>query len=445
MQNPVASQKNTEFQLNPNITTEKMVQTRERATFHLQPRLLPAPPQNVRMGQTSSAESSLSSINRKPEVCLVGYENMSHMTQPWEQASISPAIGIQAKAPTHSEVKRNFPDSDDTLTPSYQVSGQVPEPVPNGWNPPATGRPWPEDEYIIQGSDHGARAVEDENQLVQGLDAQDTVIRYSSPKGDVTLKASNPTYIYAPRFRSVRHVTGMKGFGQAVSTLRVHTPTRLEMQELSLGANAGTQNISTHDEVGKEQITQYDGKMFGGEVSRKLGISLSQQEATKAQEANLALGPGMIDAAAKPWNAEGVLRAITWSGNEEVRVFIDGERAAASIAVQNAPAIYIVKEADGEPQLQIYKVASSSSAKSGEEVVFTIYIENSGTIPVRNITIMDSLSGRLEMIKDSAESSLDVNLSYQLNEAGSLILRCNIINPIQPGEKGILRFKCLVR
>ena len=62
------------------------------------------------------------------------------------------------------------------------------------------------------------------------------------------------------------------------------------------------------------------------------------------------------------------------------------------------------------------KVASTPFAKPGEEVDFTIRFDNIGNQPIGNVTILDSLSTRLEYVPQSAQCSVEAKFSTQPNE-----------------------------
>jgi hypothetical protein len=51
----------------------------------------------------------------------------------------------------------------------------------------------------------------------------------------------------------------------------------------------------------------------------------------------------------------------------------------------------------------------------------------------------------LEYVADSAQSSVKAEFAAQPNEGESLVLRWEITEPIEPGEGGIVRFRCRVR
>ena len=107
--------------------------------------------------------------------------------------------------------------------------------------------------------------------------------------------------------------------------------------------------------------------------------------------------------------------------------------------------VYTVSEPPGNPKLRVVKVASTPFAQPGEEVDFTIRFDNVGNQPIGNVTILDSLNTRLEYVADSAQCSVDAKFSTQPNEGDSVVVRCEVTNPLEAGKGGILRFRCRVR
>ena len=89
--------------------------------------------------------------------------------------------------------------------------------------------------------------------------------------------------------------------------------------------------------------------------------------------------------------------------------------------------------------------ASTQLAGPGEMIDFTLRFDNVGNQVIGNVTLMDSLSGRLEYVPDSAQSSVKANFATQPNEAGSLVLRWEIAEPVKVGRGGVVRFTCKVR
>ncbi|MBR5627538.1 MAG: DUF11 domain-containing protein, partial [Thermoguttaceae bacterium] len=86
-----------------------------------------------------------------------------------------------------------------------------------------------------------------------------------------------------------------------------------------------------------------------------------------------------------------------------------------------------------------------NAAKPGELIEFTIRFENIGDQVIGNVTILDNLSSRLTYLENSAKSSHVGEFLVETNEQGSLVLRWEITDPLEPGEFGIVQFIGKVR
>jgi uncharacterized repeat protein (TIGR01451 family) len=95
--------------------------------------------------------------------------------------------------------------------------------------------------------------------------------------------------------------------------------------------------------------------------------------------------------------------------------------------------------------LRLVKVASTSYARPGEEVEFTIRFDNVGNEEIGNVTIVDNLTARLEYVSDSSQCSVPSQFKTERNESDSAVLRWEITDPLPAGNGGVIRFKCTVR
>jgi uncharacterized repeat protein (TIGR01451 family) len=120
------------------------------------------------------------------------------------------------------------------------------------------------------------------------------------------------------------------------------------------------------------------------------------------------------------------------------------KQAHAEVGIKQPGVIY---QTDGpeNPKLRLIKLASCGHAALGEVVEFTLRYDNVGDQVIGNVTIVDNLSTRLEYVPESAKSSVDADFLTQSNDAGSLILRWEIRDPVEPGDGGVLRFRAKVR
>jgi uncharacterized repeat protein (TIGR01451 family) len=85
------------------------------------------------------------------------------------------------------------------------------------------------------------------------------------------------------------------------------------------------------------------------------------------------------------------------------------------------------------------------SAQIGDVVTFFISYTNTGGKPIANIAVSDSLSPRLEYVPGSARSDREAIFVTQENEAGSLILRWEVKDPLAPCQKGVVSFQARVK
>jgi uncharacterized repeat protein (TIGR01451 family) len=98
-----------------------------------------------------------------------------------------------------------------------------------------------------------------------------------------------------------------------------------------------------------------------------------------------------------------------------------------------------------EKPLCLFKWANAQCAKIGDVITFYLRYSNQGGLPISDVAVSDSLTGRLEYVPGSAKSDRDAVFTSQENEAGSLILRWEIGGRLLPGESGVVSFQAKVR
>jgi uncharacterized repeat protein (TIGR01451 family) len=156
---------------------------------------------------------------------------------------------------------------------------------------------------------------------------------------------------------------------------------------------------------------------------------------------------GAFEEAEMAFLARGAKAAVAWEHTDAVQVFLGARGAMAAVKFDEAMSVYTVSQPPGKPKLQLVKVASTAFAQPGDTVDFTIRFDNLGNEPLGNVVIVDSLSPRLEYVSapKSTQCSVEARFSTEPNRAGSLVVRCALSRPLQPGQGGILRFQCRVR
>ncbi len=140
----------------------------------------------------------------------------------------------------------------------------------------------------------------------------------------------------------------------------------------------------------------------------------------------------------------GVQAALAWGTAEELQVLINEKEPLVKSSVKGA-AETLVYELNGKPRIRICKVASQQVASPGDEIHFTIRLDNVGEQEVKNVVVLDSLAPRLEFVEGSQQSSLELEFDSEDNEAGSKTLRWKCKKDLKAGEGGVIRFRCRVR
>jgi uncharacterized repeat protein (TIGR01451 family) len=323
-------------------------------------------------------------------------------------------------------------------------SDQMPMPMNNmgPWKPPGIGCPWPEDEYIFDGGDQdGSVKVRPDWQLV-GLDSEDTIAHYDTLDGRTVVKPTNRVCIYAPRFAAVRQVTLPYGDNQLVKAGGVDMPIGPARQDKVQPVTTAIQPIQPVGELGhRGPVTFLERTPPVGLIAET--VIRATVDRLKPYENFDLVRYGIAQENEKPFLAIAVQSAIVWTLDQGVQVEIGGVKAVVLEGDKRAQATYGLEP--GSPCLRVCKLASTSSAKPGEIVEFTIRFDNVGEQPVGNVTIVDDLTTRLELVPGTGQCSRNAKFMTEPNKEGSLILRWEIDEPLNPGQGGIARFKCKVR
>jgi uncharacterized repeat protein (TIGR01451 family) len=318
----------------------------------------------------------------------------------------------------------------------YQVAGP--------WSPPGIETPWPVDEYLRDGGDRSAPVAVSPDWEVQGLDLEDTVAHYDAIDGRTLVEPSNKVHIYAPRFGSVRTVTRIVESEQVNQPIGVERPEGLaRSEELTVPASS-LQRYQARGGISTRMLGAYRTRQGDGAISNTLGAKGFQDTFLPFEDLTL-IRNGIHQSADKARLAEGVQAAVAWSHDLAVQVFLDAQAAVAVAQNERTEEVYTVKDLRNSPKLRLVKVASTQTARPGEFIDFTLRFDNVGDQPLGNIVLIDNLTTRLEYAPDSAQSSVKAEFFAQPNEGESLVLRWEIADPIEPGEGGIVRFRCRVR
>ncbi|MBN1396099.1 MAG: DUF11 domain-containing protein [Pirellulales bacterium] len=312
------------------------------------------------------------------------------------------------------------------------------------WSPPGLRQPWPADEYIRDGGDLGVQTEVGGRGQLGGLDMEDAVACYDTLDGRTLVEPSNRVDLYAPRFGAVRQVVGFMAYEEHQRAGGIHLPERADSPTVAQPVADLEQNVQAVGEAAARPAVAMRTRQGNGALSSVIHPR-GFQDGFKAYENLSVVRMGVYEGTEAPFLARSSQAAIAWSSDQAVQIILDETGALAEVKYDRASSLYTAALPPGEPKLRLVKVASTPFANPGEEVFFTLRFDNVGNQPLGNVAILDSLNTRLEYVPDSAQCSVEAKFSTQPNEGDSVVLRCELLAPLEPGQGGILRFRCRVR
>lgn len=298
-------------------------------------------------------------------------------------------------------------------------------------------------EYLYDGGDHLPRVVIENDGKAVGLQPEDTIVHYETEKGAVCVEPACRAAIYAPRFASVRKVATPRMEDLALGTRSTLQPTVAGSLNERLPSPSLRQPIKVAREQSVGVIEGFRDRNRGVPVAR-VQPALKVSDAYRPYEDFQLIRNGFVFETDRFQLRRFVAAALVWGSKEEVQVIVDGQQAAIETTVSRAQET-VVYEIDGKPCIRICKVASQQMAAPGDEVDFTIRVDNVGDREVRNLVVLDSLTARLEYVEESQQSNWKGDFQTRENEVGSHVLEWRFDQTLKPGEGGIIRFRCRVR
>jgi len=279
------------------------------------------------------------------------------------------------------------------------------------------------------------------------LTAGDTVARYR-PDDEmpdsvaVRLVASNCACVFAPRFGAVREVTRPLEGAQPPGPRGLALDAGVELEETRQPACGKTQTVSL--EAARKALP-------GVAVQERLGpLAVDQGDMPHADDGVVGPVEDVADQTPelerlrqRPLVKVGFDVPIAWTCIKAANVLL-GDQAAAVVAVDRGTATLRFEE-PGRAELTLCKRAGSDTARTGEELDFTIVMLNSGDRPLTGIVLADALPTRLSYIPDSAAASVPARFSAETGDDGSTVLTWRVEGTLRPGESGFVRFRTLVK
>jgi uncharacterized repeat protein (TIGR01451 family) len=318
----------------------------------------------------------------------------------------------------------------------------------NAWHPPhrPTGPGGRTDEYLVNG-DHTGKPVHVEDWTVHNFGVGETVAHFDTLDGRIVVEPSNRVHIYAPRFGAIRKVEGLLLEGQITGLVGTQSQQAASQNRNVLQTGFAGQETQTKYARTQDQIKSIDGQRRGAEMESASGLGGYDNFQVVDSDSMILLQRTFgLGGTARTQLERGAANAKAWMGSEHLRVQIDELAPMTATSVDGAAVYFQVEDKQSRTsKLRLIKVASRESAQPGEMVEFTLRFDNIGNQLLGNVTILDDLTSRLEFLPGTAVASLKSGFVPKVNASGSLTLRFEIIDPLPPGEFGVIQFQCRVR
>ncbi|MEM6778981.1 MAG: hypothetical protein AAF670_15095 [Planctomycetota bacterium] len=312
--------------------------------------------------------------------------------------------------------------------------------------------PWRVDpqEFLCDGADQNPQAYLSRGDQVMNLQAEDTVSHYTTENGDIEFTASNRVCVYAPRFGSVRQVTGAVAGEKAVAAIGYERPVG------PVGINVDLPGLVVRDSVApaREQLNRRIDSMR----DRNRGVIIDEVQQPLQAVDFLAVLAGIQNVGLKSLNEDQLalvrrhaVAAIAWTIDESVEVSIADQNAPVLTRDQKVDAL-VVYEFPDAGRLNLIKLVDKSHAQLGDVVTFVLRLQNVGDSAVEAVRVADNLTTRLEFVAGSSTvvdpesgDEIEAELSVAENSAGSSKLIWDIPGELAVGEMVEISFECVVR
>ncbi len=326
--------------------------------------------------------------------------------------------------------------------PPGQMPAQVPFPGQMGVCQDCDPRFYP-DEYICDGGDRGY-PVHYGPGTREGLDTQDTIVEYQDETGKQRVMKTNEVCTYAPRFGSVRMVTG--------SSENVNVDRALGSHETVHGLAFNTRLTPNFEQQNTQLNTTRVRSRPSGLETEDITLGMNQAtkvgDHTKLENTNTNYGfAGQValNRAENPVSMDGIQAAAVWT-RKQSPVVVANDVGGTELYSWFKPEELVGLEDKSTPgRLHVEKAADRRDAQPGDIITFTIRYKNSGDRSLRNLQIIDNLTPRLEFLEGTATSDRDGRLVLEDNQEGSLILKWEIADDLPGRSTGTVTFQARVR
>ena len=298
-------------------------------------------------------------------------------------------------------------------------------------------------EFICDGGDNPPHVAVRRDDSLTGLQPEDTVVHYTTADGSIEVEASNKVCLYAPRFLSVRKITGALAGGRAVGAAQFDKPLGTSRLDQPLPRLTMTDSVElAHADVARK-IDAMRERVRGVPVDSVL--QLEQASDVMAALVGLTIDQlNQLQDEEKAILEQFSLAAVSWALDECVEATIEDLEAPSLVRDESLQGL-TVYEFPEAGRLRIHKMADRTDAQPGEIVSFAIRVENVGDAAVDRVVLTDNLITRLEYVEGSATCSAGAEFLPVKNDGQSLRLQWKLTDILRVGESATIRFKCKVR
>ncbi|MEZ5944210.1 MAG: hypothetical protein R3C18_22705 [Planctomycetaceae bacterium] len=299
------------------------------------------------------------------------------------------------------------------------------------------------DEYICDGGDKNLPVHYDGN-VRQGLDVEDTVVEYMDSRGEMHVRPSTKACVYSPRFGSVRSITQPNERYHVMRATGAHDSQGAGGLAHRMGHDEQVQRDEFKDVRSRSRASGVDQKTVDAVVSRDLKAE-NHAKVLNVYESFAFFREGVFDRVDSAVMSDGIGAALAWSSGQPPIVqghFRSGYAVQGRVYAQEEVGV----ESRGLPaDVQISKVADKKTALSGEEVTFTIRLDNLGDENVLDFRLIDHLSPRLQYVDGTVDSNLPGKLDVENDGAGGQVLTFQFTGELAGRSGGWVSFTCVVR
>lgn len=300
------------------------------------------------------------------------------------------------------------------------------------------------DEYVISGGDSKNKVVAHDDWLVENLDAEDAAAHFDTTDGRILTEPANRVFIYSPRFGAVRQVIAPIAGSQRTALDVAATAEGAQVQANEVRVDVRTQDEKLLSATGTQEVAGAESALAPSTMGGRVGV-IEADGQLRLHEMLTQASVDNLDSEDSALMMDGAVAAQGWSDKKGVAVATDRLNAFANVYLDGPSTVYQVQDGTKTSKLRVVKIANKDSARPGEFVEFTLRFENIGDEPIGNVTILDNLSARLRYVDGTAKSSVPAEFLADLSETGSLVLRWEIADPLEPKQFGVVRFICKVQ